>query len=92
MWAQDRMARSMLPYVMEHNLNACMERFAEMAVAMGANIEGLLLRGAAWKALDEVKCLLADVGMPVRMSELQVTDTHFKEMAADAAKSPPFFY
>lgn len=81
----------LLPYVMEHNLNACMERFAEMAAAMGADIKGLSLREAARKAVDEVRCLLADVGMPGKMSELQVTDAHFKEMAADAAKSPPYF-
>ncbi|MFH1491430.1 MAG: iron-containing alcohol dehydrogenase [Pseudomonadota bacterium] len=80
----------LLPYVMEHNLNACIERFAEMAAAMGANIEGLSLREAARKAVDEVRCLLADVGMPEKMSALQVTDAHFKEMAADAAKSPPY--
>jgi len=79
----------LLPYVMEHNVNACMDRFAEMAVAMGANIEGLPLREAARKAVDEVRYLLADVGMPEKMSELQVTDAHFKEMAADAAESPP---
>jgi hypothetical protein len=39
---------------------------------------------------EEVRCLLADVGIPGKMSDLQVTDTHFKEMAADAAKSPPY--
>jgi alcohol dehydrogenase len=75
---------------MEHNLNACMERFAEMAAAMDANIEGLPLREAAWKAVEEVRRLSADVGIPGKMSDLQITDTHFKEMAADAVKSPPY--
>jgi alcohol dehydrogenase class IV len=79
----------LLPHVMEHNLNACMERFAEMAAAMGANIGGLPPREGARKAVEEVRRLLADVGIPGKMSDLQVTDTHFKEMAADAAKSPP---
>jgi alcohol dehydrogenase class IV len=80
----------LLPYVMEHNLIACMERFSEIASDMGANIEGLTLREAALKAVDEVRCLLSDVGIPEKMSELAVTDVHFKEMAADAAKSPPY--
>jgi alcohol dehydrogenase class IV len=79
----------LLPYVMEHNLNACMERFAEMAAAMGAAIEGLSLGEAARKAVEEIRCLLTDVGIPEKMSELQVTDVHFKEMAAEAAKSVP---
>ena len=42
----------LLPYVMEHNLNACMERFAEMAAAMDANIGGLPLErqpGKPWR-------------------------------------------
>jgi alcohol dehydrogenase class IV len=80
----------LLPYVMEHNLNACMERFADMAAAMGVNIEGLTFMDAARKAVEEVRCLSADVGIPGKMSDLRVTDTHFKEMAADAAKSPPY--
>jgi alcohol dehydrogenase class IV len=81
----------LLPHVMEHNLNACMERFADMAAAMGANTGGLSIREAALKAVEEVRCLLADVGIPGKMSELQVTDAYFKEMAADAIKSPPYF-
>jgi alcohol dehydrogenase class IV len=81
----------LLPHVMEHNLNACMERFTEMATAMGANIQGLPHREAAWKAVEEVRCLLADLGIPGKMSDLHVTDTHFKEMADDAVTSPPYF-
>jgi alcohol dehydrogenase len=80
----------LLPYVMEHNLNACMERFAEIADAMGVKTEGLTLRDGARKAVDEVRSLLQDVGLPDRMSVLGITDQHFKEMAADAAKSPPY--
>jgi alcohol dehydrogenase len=80
----------LLPYVMEHNLNACMERFAEMAAAMGTAIEGLSLREAAHKAVGAIRRLLADVGIPEKMSELQVTDVHFNEMAAEAAKSVPY--
>ncbi|MBW2066250.1 MAG: iron-containing alcohol dehydrogenase [Deltaproteobacteria bacterium] len=79
----------LLPYVMEHNLKACMERFAEMTAAMGTNIEGMSLRESARKAVDEVRSLLTDIGIPGRLSELQVTDTYFRDMAQDAAKSPP---
>ena len=80
----------LLPYVMEHNLDACMERFAGMAEAMGVKIEGLTTREAAWKAVEEVKCLLSDVGIPEKLSALGVSDTHFKEMASDAKKSPTY--
>lgn len=79
----------LLPYVMAHNLNACMERFAEMAVAMGVNVQGLSLREAARKSIEEVRSLMGDIGMPEKMSELQVTEEHFEEMAVDAVNSPP---
>mgnify|MGYP001422017888 CR=1 FL=1 len=40
--------------------------------------------------MDEIRRLLADVGIPEKMSELHVTDVHFREMAAEAAKSVPY--
>jgi alcohol dehydrogenase class IV len=82
----------LLPHVMAYNLPASMERFAEMAIAMGATVEGLTLREAAQKAVDEVRCLLADLGIPAKMSKLGVTDEHFREMAVDATKIPPYLY
>lgn len=82
----------LLPHVMEYNLPACMERFVEMATAMGANVEGMTLRKAAQTAVDEVKCLLADLGIPGNLSTLGVTDEHFREMAVDATKILPYLH
>ena len=79
----------LLPYVMVHNLNACMDRFAEMADAMGADIQSLSLRDTARKSIEEVRCLMVDIGIPEKISELQVTEEHFEEMAVDAVNSPP---
>jgi alcohol dehydrogenase class IV len=64
------------------------ERFAEMAAAMDA-IGGLPLErqpGKPWRKSGVCRLM----GIPGKMSDLQITDTHFKEMAADAVKSPPY--
>jgi alcohol dehydrogenase class IV len=82
----------LLPHVMEYNLTASMERFAEMAVAMGVNIKQMTLREAAQKAVDEIKCLLADLGVPTNLSKMGVTEAHFREMAMDATKIPPYLH
>lgn len=80
----------LLPYVMNQNMNACLEKFAEIAIIMGADTEGLSLRDKAAKAVDEVRCLLADIGIPGKLSEIGVTDFYFEQMASEATKSPTY--
>ncbi|GAB6060311.1 iron-containing alcohol dehydrogenase [Desulfonatronum parangueonense] len=60
----------LLPHVEKFNLIAKVERFAKMAQLMGENIEGLSPRAAAEKALDAIKELSADVGIPSGLIEL----------------------
>jgi alcohol dehydrogenase class IV len=54
----------LLPHVMKFNLSACPERFADVAVAMGADIKGLSVEKAAEKSLELVSQLCADVKIP----------------------------
>lgn len=54
----------LLPYVMEYNLPACPERFAKMAEAMGCNIMGMTDMEAGRLAVQKVKELIADAGLP----------------------------
>ncbi|WP_243439513.1 iron-containing alcohol dehydrogenase [Fundidesulfovibrio soli] len=60
----------LLPHVEKFNLIARVERFAKMAEIMGENITGLPLRKAAEKALDAIKELSTDVGIPAGLVEL----------------------
>ncbi|TVQ98459.1 MAG: iron-containing alcohol dehydrogenase [Desulfovibrionales bacterium] len=60
----------LLPHVEKFNLIAKVERFAKMAQLMGENIDGLSPRAAAEKALDAIKQLSADVGIPSGLVEL----------------------
>ena len=74
----------LLPHVSRYNLIANMERFAEIAVALGENIEGLSIRAAADKALDAIQILSADIGIPSGLAELGVKEDDLKTMADNA--------
>ncbi len=60
----------LLPAVEKFNLIAKVDRFAKMAELMGQNIEGLSPRDAADLALEGIKQLSADVGIPAGLIEL----------------------
>ncbi|ACV67501.1 iron-containing alcohol dehydrogenase [Desulfohalobium retbaense] len=60
----------LLPHVEKFNLIAKVDRFIDMAKAMGENVEGLAPRAAAEKAIDAIKTLSTDVGIPDGLVEL----------------------
>jgi alcohol dehydrogenase len=76
----------LLPHVSRFNLIAKMDRFADIAVAMGENIEGLSTRAAADLALEAIKTLSADVGIPSGLKALGVREEDLRTMAENAQK------
>jgi alcohol dehydrogenase len=64
----------MMPYVLEYNALADMNKFAKVAEAMGECIQGLCPREAAMKAVDAVRQLSVDVGIPQRMRDVGVPE------------------
>lgn len=76
----------LLPYVEEFNLIARLERFADIAEALGENIEGLSTREAADVALKAIRQLSKDVGIPDSLAELGVKEEDLKTMAENAMK------
>lgn len=60
----------LLPHVERYNLIAKVGRFAQMAGIMGADVAGMSERDAADVALDEIRRLAADVGIPSGLIEL----------------------
>jgi alcohol dehydrogenase len=74
----------MLPYVCEYNLIAAPERFAEIAVVMGENVEGLTLMEAAAKAPVAIQKLNKDIGMPANLMELGVKESDLELLAQNA--------
>ena len=76
----------LLPAVSSYNLIANLKRFADIAVAMGENIDGLSKRDAADKAIASIKKLSADLGIPAGLTELGVKEEDFELMAKNAMK------
>jgi alcohol dehydrogenase len=69
----------LLPYCMEKSCVGNMEKFKEIAVALGKNVEGMDLREAAFAAVDAVFEMAEDLGVPMRLSELDPAKRHCSE-------------
>jgi len=69
-----------LPYAMERNVVGNLEKFKEIAMALGENVEGLTLRDAADKAPEAVFKLAKDVRVPMKLTEVGVKKEHFPDI------------
>jgi alcohol dehydrogenase len=76
----------LLPAVEEFNMLANLKRFRDIAVAMGENVEGLSDREAADVAIQSIRKLSADIGIPSGLKELGVKESDFEIMAKNAMK------
>lgn len=82
----------LLPHVEKFNMIAKMERFADMAVWLGENIDGLSTREAAEKCLKAIRELSKDVGIPDGLIALgerygkKVSPADIPTMTANAQK------
>jgi len=77
----------LLPYVMAWNLIACYDTYPRVAEALGERIAGLSHREAAEAAVEAVRRLSHDVGIPERLRDVGVTREGIPRMAEDAMKS-----
>jgi alcohol dehydrogenase len=71
----------MLPPVMAFNLPGALEKFADVAEAMGECIEGLAVREAAYLAVDAVEALIEDCGIEASIQDFGVTEDDFPALA-----------
>ncbi len=76
----------LLPHVQRFNMIAKMDRFVEIARAMGEKIDGMSERDAAQKALESIRALSCDVGIPSGLKELGVKEEDLTIMAENAQK------
>lgn len=76
----------LLPYVERFNLIGNLHRFAEIAEAMGETIQGLSTHEAALKAIDSIRTLSIEVGIPADLKQLGVKPEDFETMAENAKK------
>jgi len=59
----------MMPPVMKFNMIACVDRLADIAVALGEQVDGLSIGEAAGKAILAVRRLGKSIGLPITLSE-----------------------
>ncbi len=77
----------LLPYVMDWNLLGGLETFPAIAVALGEPLNGVSQRAAAGLAVDAVRALGHDVGIPERLRDLGVRRDSLEVLARDAMLS-----
>ena len=73
-----------LPVVTEYNLSAAPEKYANVARLLGEDVEGLPAADAAHVAVDALRRLNADLGIP-SAAEVGVKRTDFGRLAEAAA-------
>ncbi|UBM63632.1 iron-containing alcohol dehydrogenase [Candidatus Sulfidibacterium hydrothermale] len=76
----------LLPHVESFNMIACPERFADIAMAMGENTNGLSVIEAAELAIKSIGRLSRDVGIPSGLKELGVKEKDLPTLADNALK------
>ena len=72
-----------LPYAMKINFVGNLEKFKNIAVLLGENVEGMSLRDAASRAAEAVAKLENDIGIPRKLSEVGITREMFPQIVED---------
>lgn len=74
----------LLPVIMNFNMPACIDKYADIAQAMGVDISGMDKQQAAEAAVKAVQELSIRVGIPQKLSELNITAEDIPALAAQA--------
>jgi alcohol dehydrogenase class IV len=75
----------LLPYVMEYNIPAAVDRYADVAVALGCQREADAM-ATAMKGVEKIRKLIRECGIPATLWELGIPREAIPGMAADAMK------
>ena len=76
----------LLPYVEEFNLIGNLNRFRDLAEAMGEKVDGLSTGEAAAKAIQAIRTISKQVGIPANLKVLGVKPEDFEVMAENTMK------
>ena len=79
----------MLPIVMEFNQEATGEKFKNIAEAMGVDTTGMSVEEYRKAAIDAVRQLSVDVGIPTKLEKLREEDLDFLAQSAAADACTP---
>lgn len=76
-----------LPAVARFNMEADPAKFARLARAMDAPVQGLGERETAGEAIERIEQLCSDIGLPAGLRAAGADRTHFEAMASDCMKA-----
>ncbi|OGW52082.1 MAG: hypothetical protein A2Z50_01060 [Nitrospirae bacterium RBG_19FT_COMBO_42_15] len=82
----------LLPYGMEYNLGVCEKEYAAIADAAGIDVHKKTKREAAEMAIYAVKRLTEEIGLPTKLSDVNVTKEGFAICAENAMADPSIVY
>ena len=74
----------LLPTIMEFNMPTCLDKYPEIARAMGVNIDGMTKEEASKAACEAVKNLALKVGIPQHLTDLGIKETDIPRLADQA--------
>ena len=74
----------MLPWVGEVNMLGCLDKFVQIAVAMGLFVDGLTPREAGDEAIEGAQAAAMDLEVPQYLSDVNIPDSAIDQLA-DAA-------
>ncbi len=74
----------LLPIVMEFNMPACEEKYCRIASAMGVDVTGMSVSEGAKAAVEAVKQLSIDLGIPQTLREINIPASALEQLANDA--------
>ena len=81
----------MLPHVMDYNKIGNLNKYAQIAQAMGENIEGLSTYEAAEKSVDAAKRLLEDVNISIKLTDYGSSEKDLPKMVEAGMKQTRLF-
>ncbi len=74
----------LLPTVMKFNMECCLDKYPEIARAMGVDIEGMSKEEASKAACEAVQALAVEVEIPQHLSEIGITENDIPRLAEQA--------
>jgi alcohol dehydrogenase len=78
-----------MPMIMEYNLSTCAGKYARLAAALGADRPGTSETKLAWAAIEAIRMLNADVGVPALADLIRAEDLDVLGEKAEANTSNP---
>ncbi len=74
----------LLPYVMDFNFIAAIDKYIDIAHAFGEPLQGLSKRDAGQRAIVAVRQLADDIGIPKRLSEVGLQENVIPQLSINA--------